>query len=245
MPNGLDAKVNGSVAPRKPASAALGRPMAAARPRRRRRRRRCRLTGSRSRTCRSSRSSTSSSCAIRPASIRRGARYFQAAERQQRRNGAGARALVPPAAFPRSIFAAPARPRVGRRRHRQPHLGPPALRTRAAPGRGLSRARPPDRQPRPAGAGAAQAAADRARGLRARRRGSRPGVQQRERGRPGPTTLRELVGLLRETYSRTIGVELAHLHDVELRSWLQSRMESDAQPAGADARGSAARCSTR
>ncbi len=43
---------------------------------------------------------------------------------------------------------------------------------------------------------------------------------------PDRTTLRELVELLRETYSRTIGVELAHLHDVELRSWLQSRMEA-------------------
>src|SRR5262245_16001005 len=43
---------------------------------------------------------------------------------------------------------------------------------------------------------------------------------------PDRTTLRELVALLRETYSRTIGVELAHLHDVELRSWLQSRMEA-------------------
>ncbi|HMF42094.1 MAG TPA: 2-oxoglutarate dehydrogenase E1 component, partial [Polyangia bacterium] len=43
---------------------------------------------------------------------------------------------------------------------------------------------------------------------------------------PDRTTLRDLVGLLRETYSRTIGVELAHLHDVELRSWLQSRMEA-------------------
>src|SRR6185503_19958336 len=31
---------------------------------------------------------------------------------------------------------------------------------------------------------------------------------------PDRTTLRELVELLRETYSRTIGVELAHLHDV-------------------------------
>jgi 2-oxoglutarate dehydrogenase E1 component len=43
---------------------------------------------------------------------------------------------------------------------------------------------------------------------------------------PDRTTLRDLVELLRETYSRTIGVELAHLHDVELRSWLQSRMEA-------------------
>jgi len=43
---------------------------------------------------------------------------------------------------------------------------------------------------------------------------------------PDRTTLRDLVGLLRETYSRTIGVELAHLHDVELRSWVQNRMEA-------------------
>ena len=34
---------------------------------------------------------------------------------------------------------------------------------------------------------------------------------------PDRTTLRDLVELLRETYCRTIGVELAHLHDVELR----------------------------
>jgi 2-oxoglutarate dehydrogenase E1 component len=43
---------------------------------------------------------------------------------------------------------------------------------------------------------------------------------------PNRTTLRGLVELLRETYCRQIGVELAHVHDVELRGWLQSRMES-------------------
>ncbi|MEA2696733.1 MAG: 2-oxoglutarate dehydrogenase component [Myxococcales bacterium] len=43
---------------------------------------------------------------------------------------------------------------------------------------------------------------------------------------PDRTTLRELVQLLRETYCRHIGVELAHLHDIELRTWLQNRMES-------------------
>jgi 2-oxoglutarate dehydrogenase E1 component len=43
---------------------------------------------------------------------------------------------------------------------------------------------------------------------------------------PDRTTLRDLVQLLHETYCRSIGVELAHLHDVELRSWLQSRMEA-------------------
>ena len=42
---------------------------------------------------------------------------------------------------------------------------------------------------------------------------------------PDRTTLRDLVGLLRETYTRQIGVELSHLHDVELRGWLLNRME--------------------
>ncbi|HEV3030569.1 MAG TPA: 2-oxoglutarate dehydrogenase E1 component [Polyangia bacterium] len=42
---------------------------------------------------------------------------------------------------------------------------------------------------------------------------------------PDRTTLRDLVELLRDTYTRQIGVELAHLHDIELRGWLQSRME--------------------
>jgi 2-oxoglutarate dehydrogenase E1 component len=43
---------------------------------------------------------------------------------------------------------------------------------------------------------------------------------------PDRTTLRDLIDLLRETYCRKIGVQLAHMHDLELRSWLQSRMES-------------------
>jgi 2-oxoglutarate dehydrogenase E1 component len=43
---------------------------------------------------------------------------------------------------------------------------------------------------------------------------------------PDRTTLRDLVELLRETYCRKIGVELAHLHDIELRAWLLNRMES-------------------
>jgi 2-oxoglutarate dehydrogenase E1 component len=42
---------------------------------------------------------------------------------------------------------------------------------------------------------------------------------------PDRTTLRDLIGLLRETYCRKIGVELAHLHDLELRTWLLGRME--------------------
>ena len=102
---------------------------------------------------------------------------------RRRRGGAGAADRVPA----QHLRRAPARPSSSGAGHRrQPHLGPAAVRARAAPGRGLPRARAPDRQSRSARAGAAQAAADRARGLRARRRGSGPGVQQRERRRPGP-----------------------------------------------------------
>ena len=43
---------------------------------------------------------------------------------------------------------------------------------------------------------------------------------------PKRKTLRDLVSLLRETYCRTIGVQMSHLNDVELRSWLQTRMET-------------------
>ena len=43
---------------------------------------------------------------------------------------------------------------------------------------------------------------------------------------PRRKTLRDLVSLLRETYCRTIGVQTSHIHDLELRDWLQSRMES-------------------
>jgi 2-oxoglutarate dehydrogenase E1 component len=38
-------------------------------------------------------------------------------------------------------------------------------------------------------------------------------------------TLREVVDRLRETYCRSIGVELSHLHEAELRRWLEDRME--------------------
>jgi 2-oxoglutarate dehydrogenase E1 component len=43
---------------------------------------------------------------------------------------------------------------------------------------------------------------------------------------PDRATLRVLIDLLRETYCRHIGVELGHIHDLELRGWLQNRMES-------------------
>jgi 2-oxoglutarate dehydrogenase E1 component len=39
------------------------------------------------------------------------------------------------------------------------------------------------------------------------------------------STLRDLVAKLEETYCRTLGVELGHIHDAELRSWLEQRME--------------------
>jgi 2-oxoglutarate dehydrogenase E1 component len=43
-------------------------------------------------------------------------------------------------------------------------------------------------------------------------------------GRQG-ATLRDLVGGLEETYCRTIGVEVAHMHDADLRGWIEKRME--------------------
>ena len=41
----------------------------------------------------------------------------------------------------------------------------------------------------------------------------------------GDRTLRELVARLEETYCRTLGVELQHINDRDLRTWLQQRME--------------------
>ncbi|HEY1377851.1 MAG TPA: 2-oxoglutarate dehydrogenase E1 component [Gemmataceae bacterium] len=38
-------------------------------------------------------------------------------------------------------------------------------------------------------------------------------------------TLRELIAALRETYCRTIGVEYLHIQDMDIRNWLQERME--------------------
>ncbi len=37
--------------------------------------------------------------------------------------------------------------------------------------------------------------------------------------------LRQVLARLEETYCRTIGVELAHIHDADLRHWLEQRME--------------------
>jgi 2-oxoglutarate dehydrogenase E1 component len=41
----------------------------------------------------------------------------------------------------------------------------------------------------------------------------------------GSVALRALVERLEETYCRTIGVEVAHMHDADLRAWLEQRME--------------------
>jgi 2-oxoglutarate dehydrogenase E1 component len=56
-------------------------------------------------------------------------------------------------------------------------------------------------------------------------------------GRPG-ATLREVVAVLEETYCRTLGVELAHIFDADLRRWLEQRMERTRNrcPLPADAR---------
>ncbi len=41
-----------------------------------------------------------------------------------------------------------------------------------------------------------------------------------------PVKLRELRDLLEETYCRSIAVELAHIHNVQIRGWVQQRIES-------------------
>ena len=78
-------------------------------------------------------------------------------------NGAGPTALVPPASFPRSIFAGRAAVRptgrpLGAGRHPEPHFDAPALRARAAARRGVPRARASVRRSRSAGAGHARRA---------------------------------------------------------------------------------------
>ena len=42
---------------------------------------------------------------------------------------------------------------------------------------------------------------------------------------PQSMTLRALIAYLEETYCRTIGVEFMHIHDVDVKSWLQERFE--------------------
>ncbi len=42
----------------------------------------------------------------------------------------------------------------------------------------------------------------------------------------GQLPLRELIQRLKNTYSRTVGVQFTHIDDIEARNWLQQRMES-------------------
>jgi 2-oxoglutarate dehydrogenase E1 component len=44
-------------------------------------------------------------------------------------------------------------------------------------------------------------------------------------GGPGRLSLREIISVLRDTYSRTIGVEYLHIQDMDVRRWLQAEME--------------------
>jgi 2-oxoglutarate dehydrogenase E1 component len=48
---------------------------------------------------------------------------------------------------------------------------------------------------------------------------------RRRFGREGTAPLKDIVGALRETYCRAIGVEYMHLQDPEERIWLQEQME--------------------
>lgn len=49
-------------------------------------------------------------------------------------------------------------------------------------------------------------------------------------------SLRELLGILRQTYCRTIGVEFMHIRDLNVRHWLLDRMESVRNQPGFDLR---------
>ncbi len=44
-------------------------------------------------------------------------------------------------------------------------------------------------------------------------------------GGPGRMSLREIISVLSDTYSRNIGVEYLHIQDMAVRRWLQSEME--------------------
>jgi len=57
-------------------------------------------------------------------------------------------------------------------------------------------------------------------------------------------TLRQIIAHLEETYCRTIGVEFTHIEDPEMRTWLQTRMESTGNRAVLD-RGETVRILTK
>src|SRR5215475_5512486 len=161
-------------------------------------------------------------------------RTFAALDSGPGRNGAGPNALVPPEAFPRSIFAGRGAPSVQAD-------GPPASPPGAIQSRISMRLLSERVQRLIEGyreMGHLFADLDPL-GLTTR---PNPHIALQDYGLTdedldlvfssenvaGPTrkTLRELVSLLRETYCRTIGVQTSHLHDLELRAWLQTRMEN-------------------
>jgi 2-oxoglutarate dehydrogenase E1 component len=44
-------------------------------------------------------------------------------------------------------------------------------------------------------------------------------------GGPARATLRDIIAILQETYCRSVGVEYLHIQDMQVRRWLQARME--------------------
>jgi 2-oxoglutarate dehydrogenase E1 component len=46
-------------------------------------------------------------------------------------------------------------------------------------------------------------------------------------GGPERATLRDIIGILQDTYCRSVGVEYLHIQDVKVRRWLQARMEPE------------------
>ena len=107
---------------------------------------------------------------------------------------------------------------------------PRRRRQQGGPGPGadprLPRARPPDGRHRPAGVPAAQPP-------RPRRHHPRPDpVGPRPRRSPPAASaasrslkLRKILGILRDSYCRTIGIEYMHIQDPEQREWIQAKVE--------------------
>ena len=52
-------------------------------------------------------------------------------------------------------------------------------------------------------------------------------------------TLRDILGVLRDSYARTIGIEYMHIQDPDQRAWIQARFESG-RTSGPSRRGAAA-----
>ena len=123
---------------------------------------------------------------------------------------------------------------VGRPRRRGRQAGPGH---RADPR--LPRARPPDGRHRPARVRAAPPPRPR----RRRRTASRCGTSTASSPPAASAAsrcmkLRDILGVLRDSYCRTVGIEYMHIQDPEQRRWIQERVERP--PHQAAARGAAA-----